>query len=208
MDGAAGSVDGLNNDDSAAIDTEEKLVSGLELATTQLKMPPFNNLQQRLEELGAKKASAPTLLDTLPTTSLPHVPPSISPQAGMKAPSPPTTTSPLHPIILPIMTISPPTTTVPSHPIVPPIMTIPPPQYCQISGCIKTGAAKVKGLTLKVNTLQASNSIAKERADCLQAENLKMMALLSEKNKIKKMYTAVFDSETSISTNNTRVGDL
>jgi hypothetical protein len=71
------------------------------------------------------------------------------------------------------------------------IVDIPPPQNYQIVQLIKPGASRMRSLTLEVNTLQASNSIAKERADCLQAENLKMMALLSEKNKIKKMYTAV-----------------
>ena len=64
-------------------------------------------------------------------------------------------------------------------------------------------------LTPKVNTLQASDSTEKERAGRLQAKNQTMKALLSEKYRIKNMYTeAVLGSKITTLTSNKRVGDL
>ena len=103
MVGAAESADELNNDDSTAIDLDEKLIRELDLAAQQLDMSRFTNLNQRLEEVRSKKTSDPTLSDTLPTISLPHAPSSILPQAEMKTLRPP----PSHPILLPNTDIPP-----------------------------------------------------------------------------------------------------
>ena len=51
VDGAAGSADGLNNDVSAAINTEEKLIRELHLAAKQLDMSRFTDLNQRYKEV-------------------------------------------------------------------------------------------------------------------------------------------------------------
>ena len=59
----------------------------------------IQQLQIWWNELRTRKASEQTpTSDTLPTTSLPSVPPSIPPQRGLKTPILSTTTVPLHPI--------------------------------------------------------------------------------------------------------------
>ena len=121
----------------------------------------------------------------------------------MNTPSLPTATIPLHPDIPPIMYFLPPNATIPLHHIILPIPTIPTPLNPDIVQCIETGVARMRNLTLTVNTLQAKNENMKAEL----TENLKKKALLSEKEKTTDMITAAtLASDTTTSTSNKRVG--
>jgi hypothetical protein len=206
VDEVTGLADVLDTYDSVAIDSERNLKRRLNLSATKLQKTLFDHLQQRLNKLKSKRASDPTPLDMLPNTLLPHVPPSISPQTGMKTPSPPTATIPSYPVIPPIVYVPPPTATIPLHPIIPPIATIRTPINPEIVQCIQTGAARIRSIALIVNILKAENENMKAEYIALP-ENLKKNTLLSEKEKNKDMIAAAtLASDTNTPTNNKRLG--